>query len=455
MGASKARSNGEGSLYKMKRADGREVWRADSTTYRNGQRKVVSGTGPTRQIALERLERNKLKQEVLAGLRPASDLEDRLPIEWRVTVGEWMLEVLDRKVKNKRKPLGEQTAAGYEAKVRLHVNGKNGIGHIPLRLLTPAQAQKFMDETLPAKKKSNGAPLLSQGVIRSIYFMLREACDIAVAEERLLANPFRTVEIPEKHPPRVKGVAKLKSWVPHHLLQKIEGTDDEARWMLGFMGLRQSEVLGLTDDSIILGKNPRIIINQQLARHPTKHGCAWDGSKWECGRQADKCPKRIGDGGLYLKQKTKTVSSERTLPLVEPFASVLKEHMRRQRELRKSPNFAPLPGEGMDKLIFTKATGTPRRQQDDTKAWTQLLADNGVPHMRGHLQRHIMVSILDAMGVPHGRIRDITGWSDTSMMKVYSEIAPSDLVDPLTQFGAAISNRRGKASVGIVTEVTE
>lgn len=438
----KVRSNGEGSLYRMRRADGREVWRADSTTIRNGKRKVVSGTGSTRQIALERLARNKLKQEVLDGLRPATDLEDRLPVEWRMTVGEWMLEVLDRKVKHKARPLGEATAAGYEAKVRIHVNGKTGIGHIPLRLLTPSQAQAFMDQTLPSKTKSDGSPMLSQGVIRSIYFMLREACDVAVAEERLLSNPFRTVDIPDKHPARVKGVARFKSWVPQHLLQKIEGEPDEARWLLGFMGLRQSEVLGLTDDSVIFGRRPRIVVSQQLARHPTKHGCTWDGSKWTCGTQANRCPKRVGEGGLYLKQKMKTKSSERTLPLVEPFASVLKAHMERQKQLRKTPEFAPLPGEGMDKLIFTNATGKPRRQQDDNKAWRQLLVDNGVPHMRGHLQRHIMVSILDAAGVPHGRIRDITGWSDTSMMKVYSEISPSDLIDPLTQLGAAISERR-------------
>lgn len=439
----KQRSNGEGSLYKMKRSNGREVWRADKTTIRNGVRKVVSGTGSTRQEALDRLQKNIIKQEVLTGIRPASDLEEQLPLEWRITVNEWMLRVLERKTQSKTKPLGEQTRAGYETKLRLHINGKGGIGSIPLRLLTPTKAKQFIETTLPSKTKPDGAPLLSQGVIRSIYFMLREACDLAVIDGHLLSNPFRQVETPPKHPTKTKNVARFKSWVPQHLLKHIKDTPDEARWLLGFMGMRQSEVLGLTDDSVIFGKNPRIFIQQQLARHPTTHGCNWDGTKWACGRQANHCPEKIGTGGLYIKPTTKTKSSTRTLPLVEPFKSVLEEHMKTQKAFRRTDAFDPLPGEGMDKLIFTNHLGRPRRQQDDNTAWRQLLKDNKVPHMRGHLQRHIMVSILDGMGVPHARIKDITGWSDITMMSVYSDIAPEELVDPLEALGKKIAERRG------------
>lgn len=449
------RTNGEGTLYRVTRKDGTQVWRAQRTVYitEDGRQVRVSGEGATRELALERVKAAELRMRVRQGVLGPEALM-RTPSELKVTVEDWMYRwhgSLGNRV-------GEQTKANYLSKIRLHICGVDGIGSTPIRLLTADQVNDFIWKTLPNKKNpKTGEQLLGNTTLKQIYTILSQALDAAVKARVINYNPCDAVDAPRRTPPKNEGVAQLKSWLPDHLLGKLEGDPELARWTLAFYGLRQSEVLGLTDDCIVWGtgkgkdkyKNAYIIIQQQLARHPSQHGCGrYDAStkSYPCGkRNSNECPKMLGKTGLYIKNTTKTQSSTREIPLVEPLYSVLQEHMKRQRELRQSPQFQPQKGDKMDKLVFTTVTGKPRRHQDDNEAWRKLLERSNVPHIRGHIARHISVSILASMGYDMDTIMRITGWSSTAMKATYNWQSRNITREPLEKLGMRITSRQ-KAS---------
>ncbi|SHG13839.1 Phage integrase family protein [Jatrophihabitans endophyticus] len=405
------------------RPDGTKVWRVRRTlAYDPVTRKttVVAGEGKTPKEAYERLERNVLRREVLMGLKSPEELYSPLPAKLSTTVKEFLKEWAPKQ------DWSEQTRGAQLRRMALHINDGQGVGHIKLRMLTISDCQSFLDR-LKAKKAKDGSQLLSGTAQRAVVLLLKGALDDAKDQQLILANPMDAIEVPQRNEVDKEHIKRVKSWLPLQVFKAIEGDELEALWALFFLGMRQSERLGLTDDRVFLdAKNPRIEIRQQLLRHT-------DGER--------------GTNTLYIAQRTKSKKSRRDIQLVEPWLSIVRAHRRKQLARRKK--FTPehrelLAAQGFDKLLFTREDGTPIRHQIENAEWKALLKRARATEIVGHDARHITVSLLSSLGYDAATIMRITGWSSTAMMAVYDHQTAAITRAPLEELGKVLIARRGK-----------
>lgn len=455
MSRPKTRMNGEGSVFIVRTKHGVR-YRATKTLYRtdSGSYPKVSGQGSTPAQAIERREANLLKWQVKLGVLPVEAL-GRTPSELRITTAQWLWQWwgTDLRAKVANGKMRASTHAQYGSRIRLHLCANDGIGSVPLRLLTSDKVEELFYSTLPGRKKVvdgklTDEPALNPTAIRNTYYVLKKALDAAVRKRLITHNPVAAVEVPRRAPRRDEGIDRLK-WVPLHLLKALEGDEDEALWLTAMMlGLRQSERLGLTDDCVSFGRDPSkrigtITIKQQLSRLPTQHGCGshQEGKGYPCGRErADRCPQKEG-GGLYINPTTKS-GNIRVLPLVEPLYSVLRAHLKKVRAARKKPDFAPLPGEKMDKLVFPGVNGRPRRHQADNRAFQELLRKNGIDPLRPHILRHLSITLLIELGASLDVVRQIAGHSKVAMTIYYSHQSKNAAAEPLKEMGRYLIQRQ-------------
>lgn len=454
----KVRTNGEGSVFQVtvtrRNGDRAKVWRATRTAYLtdDGKQVKVSGEGATQQAAIERREANWTKLQVRRGQLPLEAM-NRAPSDLRLTVSDWLWRWHAQLSPD---DVGEQTRAQYASRIRLHLDPH--IGKVPVRLLDEQRVEELIYTTLPNKKKitagrETAEPLLRPTAIRNVFFVLSAALDYAVKKKIVERNVCRSIKTPKRSKRTDEGIHRL-TWAPQHLLSKLEGTEDEARWILAFYGLRQSEALGLTDDCLRLNTKARatLTIKQQLARHKSEHGCGRpEGNAFPCGqRYSHNCPKMKGSTGLFIKQDPKTEAGRRVIPVMEPLFSVLTEHMKRQKTLRESPSFAPLAG--METLVFTTPSGKPRKHQVDNRQWRALLEKYEVPHMRGHVARHITVSLLISQGVPADVVKKIVGHSDLTMTEHYTHLGTQEARQPLAGLGQYLGARTKRTAADVANE---
>lgn len=338
----RTRRNGEGTLYEFTRTlpSGRVSisWRAKRRVRIGGRTIRGTGQGPTPEAALDSLERNLLKQRVAFGELSADVLrldEGRAVRTVAQCIADWMATKTD---------LSDGSRSGYEAKIRNYLLPAFGVK--PVRLLDGEELKDYFLTTLPNIRKPNGEPYLKSTARRQVYFILHATLEHAVKHRHLEANPLDVVDAPKRDKRTKKqerALNRAAQWVPQRLLELIEGEEDEARWLFAFYGMRQSEVLGLTDECIVprvrVGEPGKVIIQQQLLHRSAKHGCGEYDSRtrrWACGKQADRCPDRIGRGEFYFKDVLKTEDGDREVPLVEPFYTAVMDHIERQQVFRES-----------------------------------------------------------------------------------------------------------------------
>lgn len=458
-GKAKERTNGEGSIYKVT-VKGREVWRAVATVaVVDGRQHKVYGSSPTRKQAIERLEANVLKWKVKEGLLPVSALPQVEPEvatdeDGELTVQQWLTRWLaERPVDG----LAGSTRYAYQATIRNHL--VPAIGSHKLSELTDAHIRVLMTVTLPNKRKADGSALLSSTAMRSAYFILKKALSEATKQSLISDNPCLRVDPPKRSRRPDENIAERKNEAKHILAnlrdrvetvvqnrqaseaEKAKARADYLRWLLAFYGLRQSEALGLTDDCFDVTNEDEsfLKVKQQLARRYKVHGCGEYNSegKYPCGERAGiKCPQAKGESGLHIKRDTKTKSSERTIPLSKDVRTAYFSHHLAQQRFRLSDSFDPI--KGMETLTFTSKTGKPRKHQADNKAWRELLDELGLDHIRGHVARHITVSILAEQNVPASIIKLIVGHSDEIAQQTYTHLSSEAMRKPLQNLGSML-----------------
>lgn len=449
----RVRINGEGTVYEFNRTlpSGKtsRAYRASRWIDVGGKRARVTGQGTTTQRAMASLEQAIIRKRVAVG-ELSTEMLNLTKEEKARTVAQCINDWLSRK-----RDLSEGSRNGYEAKIRLYLIPY--FGDTPVRLLDTESLATFFHDTLPNIRKANGEPYLKSTGQRQVYFILNSVLETALKHRHIVFNPLSAIDAPKrdkKSPREEDDFKRVARWAPMHLMKHIKGDEFEARWMLALMGLRQSEVLGLTDDCIIARRKKsepgKIKILQQLHHRNSKHGCGkYDHRmrKWPCGKQADRCPESIGVGSFYFVDMTKTPSGVREIPLVEPFYSVVVNHRNRQREFRKSDAFKPLSGDALfSQLLFTTKRGTPRRHQNDRAEWKSLLNRSEVPYnLRLHDARHLAATMLSHLNVAPERIMRIMGWSPQTLYKMLNTYAHNDssnLKDDMTRYADEIAKRR-------------
>ena len=279
--------------------------------------------------------------------------------------------------------------------------------------------------TLVEKKKSrNGVEtdelLLGPASRLNILKTLNNCMNGAVSRGLISINPVNQVRRPKTQKP--EGSREVSSNGAR--MKRLFGGELDrrqypyfAQFLFQFLGLRQSERLGLTWDNVrdlhgtLFGASdgsPHLIINQQIDRH-------------------------IDGGGWYLKAGTKS-GEPREIPLFEPFLTVLREHKERMDQYKKSPSWNP--PKMFERSVFLHPDGAPITPRQDTREWHKLLSDHNIPYFRGHQTRHITATWLaDDPSISMQVVRLVIGHDSEAMGHYYARTTALQVEQEMLGFG--------------------
>lgn len=385
---SKSRGQNEGSI--AERTDGRWMGRV---TLPGGRRKAFYGK--TRAEVAKAI--NKALTELEQGITPA---------DGRMTVQTF----LDRWLEQTAKPkVRWATYRGYEQLVRGHLVPE--LGKIRLSKLTADDVEAFVN-----RKVESG---LSPRTVQYAHAVLRVALQTAVRRRYVHQNVAALVGAPKV---TREPVEPLTVELAQVFLKAAQGDRFEALYTVTLaLGLRRGEVLGLRWADVDL-----------------EDGRLW--VRWALQRQKDK-------GLVMVEPKSRT--SRRAIPLPPFVTTTLKEHRRRQNELRlmRGPEWQDLD------YVFTMDDGRPVSPDYLTQAFPQFLAANlnrcpkckvWLPankvveglckecgteveprKLRFHDLRHSCASLLFAQGCSMRLVMEILGHSQIALtMNTYTHLLP-------------------------------
>jgi integrase len=369
------RSAGEGSIYKL--ANGR--WQgAVDLGWKDGQRIRKRVTRKTRREVV--LEMRELVAKAERGqLRP-----ERAP-----TLAEWLdtyvAEVAQGRVR-------ASTLVSYQSHIKHHL--KPGLGRHRIDQLRPQHIAAFYRDRLRT---------LSPASVRRIHAVLRRALTVAVRWGLITTNPAMMVDPPpmSSTEPQPYSLDEARAFLTAAATDRLS-----ARWVLALsLGLRQGEALGLQ----------------------------WDDVDFPRGRLQVRRALRLQPGGELALVKTKTLRSNRTLPMPGPLASALQAHRASQSNER---TVAADLGHDSD-LVFTTAIGTPVHPRNDYRSFQRIIRNAGLRRIRLHDLRHTAASVLLAQGVPARVVMEILGHSQISVtLNTYTHVDTSltqDAADRMEQ----------------------
>lgn len=273
------------------------------------------------------------------------------------------------------------TYTAYNMVVRNKIVSYFDTRHPGLRLidLTPKHIQDYYTYEM----KVNG---VSANTVIHRHANIRKALQYAFKTGLLNHNPADRIERPRKE----KFVGSIYNAEElGQLFKAVKGDPIELGVILAaFYGLRRSEVVGLRWESIDFEKKT-ITINHTVAQL------------------------RIdGKTQIVEKDRTKTKSSCRTLPLVPPFEELLLQLKAQQAENRKL--CGSMYCHKYDQYLYVDPMGELIKPDYITQHFPLLLKKHGLRKIRFHDLRHSCASLLYANGVSLKEIQEWLGHSDIS-----------------------------------------
>jgi integrase len=311
-------------------------WKAPGyLTDGTGKTHKVIGTGSTQAAALKKLATNLAQRQSELSLA-------QLPKDL-VSVEKYCLHWLQDKANTSR--LAYKTKTGYESALKKWINPE--IGHIKLNALTRQHIQKLFSQVATA-----GLSRSTQIQIRSV---LQPALQDAEDNGFISKSPFKGIKMLPKTSryPEFYDLHEIKK-----ILDEAKLAGDLARWHLALVyGLRQGEVLGLKWESVELDNaSTQLTISSQIQR-------------------------QTGKG--IVDTKLKTGKSQRTLPITNETAALLRE-LKNANELARTINGNTW---NSNAYVFTSSKGTPRDPANDRKTWDRILKRAGVKLLPLHKAR--------------------------------------------------------------------
>ena len=277
------------------------------------------------------------------------------------------IDYMKKWLKMIRSSVEETTYVGYEGvingRMSQYFEGKN----IYLQDIKPKHIQDFYQYLL-----EDG---LSGNTVKHYHANIRKALQYAMKTDIILSNPADKVDLPkiEEYSPKFYTSDEVKT-----LLNEVIGTKLEIPVMIGcFYGFRRSEVIGLKWSAVDFEKKT-ITINHTITQ---------------------------SKGKLVIRDKTKTKSSKRTLPLEPIVESFLLELKEKQKENKK------LCGNSYNKewleYICVDDGGNLIRPDYVTETFLKLLKKKNLKLIRFHDLRHSVASILLKNGA---NMKEIQAW---------------------------------------------
>lgn len=370
----------------------------------NGDRRRKEITAKTKALLMEKMRepRNQFYE--------AGDLPDASQ-----TTGEWLTYWLEKIVSPKVRP---NTFNNYSAVTRHHLIP--AIGRIGLSKLKPAHIRRVHDRMLATPKDPKHPELgnLSSSYALNAHRILTKALVDAEREGLIHKNPAKLIDAPRKakvdlEPLDVaEAIEVIRRTIPA-LKADVYDPHPALYATLLLTGARRGEILGLerdrVTDHIDLSWQMQYIVN--TSRLPSDYEY-----------------RHIADGLFWTRPKSS--AGWRSIPLVEPLASLLQQHLLRAPE-------SPF------NLVFTTKDGAPLRPDTESKRWPAWLAESEITpkRVRLHDLRHTTVDLLYEAGVPEDAIMEIVGHSTRTVTRGYKArgnqkrltdamLALSELINP-------------------------
>jgi len=250
------------------------------------------------------------------------------------------------------------------------------LGSYKIEDLKPIHAQNYVDDLVG---------ILTPQTIKVHINILNLALKKAYRLRLIRENIVDCIEIPRMKKFK-NNIYNKENMV--NLLQVSKGTPLELHiYLASGLGLRISEILGLTWDNIDFSENT-ITIDKITVRN---------------------------EGSVILKNP-KTESSERTISAPNEIMSMLKNHKKKQLESK-------LKGEISNKmnLLFFDKNEKPIAQDVLSKKFSKFLKDNNLEHIRFHDLRHSHVTLLINSKVPIKVISERVGHSNiNTTLNIYA-----------------------------------
>lgn len=243
-------------------------------------------------------------------------------------------------------------------------------GSMPLASIQPEHVWDFVGALIDAG--------FEPSTIDTEYSLFRTIAGAAVPD-RIPVTPCRGVHLPDvikkaKRRVSIDELARLVDAIPRRYQAMI--------WVTGIMGLRWSEVAGLTVGRITFMGAPTITVDQALE----------------------------DVNGHVTMGRTKNRSSVRVLPLPPALRDVLTHHL----------NVQGLDATGPDRLVFTRPRGGPLDYSDfHHDVWAPAVKAAGLEGLKFHGLRHSSAGLLRQLGVHTQLIARWLGHADDRMAAVY------------------------------------
>lgn len=271
------------------------------------------------------------------------------------------------------------TYASYAMMIKNRIAPYYKAKKVKLKELTPKDIQDYYQYGLNVEK-------VSPNTVIHRHANIRKALQYAFKTGLIDFNPADRVERPRKGK---FTAATYNDKELETLFAVAKGKKIELAVILGaFYGLRRSEVVGLKWDAIDFEKKTLTI------KH-TVTEVMLDGKQT-----------------VIAKDRTKTKSSYRSLPLVAPFEKLLRNLKAEQERNRKLCGSAYC----LDYLeyIYVDELGDRIKPGYITQNFTLTLSNHGLKKIRFHDLRHSCASLLYANGVSLKEIQEWLGHSDIS-----------------------------------------
>lgn len=253
---------------------------------------------------------------------------------------------------------------------------REDIGSVRLKRLTAEHVERAFEK--------RAADDMSRASLIKIRSVLGKALDYALRRQLVNQNVARIVELPAVARRQKKGRA-LTADQAKAILTESAGHPLHALWVVMlYLGVRPGEATGLT----------------------------WKDVDFEEGLVHVRRARRVERGQQRVEEQLKTDRSRRTLAAPPPVLDALREHRRRQNEIRLRAGAAWNDQLG---LVFTTETGNPHNPSNLRRTLSRITNRLDLGDWHPHELRHTAASLMSEAGVPIERIADQLGHDGTRM----------------------------------------